>query len=290
MVARAIVSLVLVLGPAFASAAQANGVGRAVIVRGSVGVARGSGESVSLVIGDRLQEGDTVEVGEHGFARLLMKDGSLLDLGSGTRIALSVYEYSQAAKRRRASLRVFIGRVWARIAKAFAGEPSYVLNSDNAVAGVRGTELVFDVAQDGTADLVVVEGSVALTSKLTGASDLFGALTRGQVTTDGTIRRGSATPEQIEAMRSGQRPAPVFDGGGKDSRLDSVRERLGVEVTPEAPAPVPAPRTADEPEPPAQDPFERLDDLKDNPAEPLIDFEPDVGATKVRGTVEVVEP
>jgi hypothetical protein len=261
-------------------------------VRGSVGVTRASGESASLVTGDSLLQGDTIDVGDGGFARLLMKDDSLLDLASGTRMTLSVYDVSRQERRRQASIRVFIGRLWARVAKAFSGEPSYVINSDNAVAGVRGTELVFEVAEDGTVDLTVVEGSVAFTSKLTGASELFGALTRGEVTLDGAIRRGTVTAEQVEEMRSGHKPAPSLDDGDEESRLGTARERLGIEVTPEspAPAPTPPPKPGLGTEAPAEDRFERLDDLKDDPAAPLIDFEPDVGTTKVRGSVEVIEP
>jgi hypothetical protein len=277
-------------GPDLAVAAEAGGVGRAVIVRGSASVARASGESASLVAGEWLVQGDTVEVGDGSFVRLLMKDESLLDLGARSRITLSVYDYSRIEKRRKASIRVFLGRVWARVAKAFAGDPSYVINGENAVAGVRGTELVFDVAEDGTATLTVVEGSVALTSKLTGASELFGALTRGLVGADGVIQRRAVTAEEIAKMRAGQKAKPSLDDGDVDARLGSARERLGVEVTPESPVPIVPPDPDPDPDEPLEDPFENLDDRKDDPAEPLIDFEPDGGTVKVRGSVEVIEP
>jgi hypothetical protein len=256
--------------------------GRVVIARGAVTVTGADEVKSDLSPGDVVNEGDTVEVGAGSFTRLMMGDGSVLDLSAGTRVVFRTYSIDRDRAQRRASMKVWIGRIWARVARAFGSDDNYTIDSDNAVAGVRGTEFVFEVEADGRTHLSVIEGEVAFSSKVTQISELLGAMTRGAVDAAGQLTRGDLSASDLAALREGARPQPTLDAGASDDRLRTVRERLGVEVTPsDEPVPVPAEKEQEE------DPF---DALEEDPSDPLLDLDPGAGRTRVRGTVEVIQP
>ncbi|MEE8409310.1 MAG: FecR family protein [Myxococcota bacterium] len=281
-------AILLLAGSAFAA-------GRAIVVQGSALVTRDNVRS-GLAIGAEVAQGDTIEVGDGGYVRLIMQDGSVFDLAAGTRLVLREYSADRTARRRRASIKVWIGRIWLRATKAFGSDDQYTVDSENAVAGVRGTEFIFEVHADGSVEVTVLEGSVALTSKLTQLSELLGRMSRGSVNAAGEMSRSSVTPADVASLRAQSKPKPRLDESGKSARLNTVRERLEVEVT-SGPTlePVEALRGGLdedllEEDLLEEDPFEDLDDQIDNPSDPLLNLEPGAGATHIRGRVEVIQP
>lgn len=286
IIITASMATLLLSGSAFAA-------GRAIVVQGSVQVTHDEVTS-DLLPGGEVKQGDTIEVGDGGYVRLIMQDDSVLDLSAGTRLVLREYSADRTARKRRASIKVWFGRVWLRVTKAFGGDDRYTINSDNAVAGVRGTEFIFEVMVDGSVDTTVVEGSVALTSKITGVSELLDGMWRGSMNAAGEIVRSRVTPADLATLRKKGKPKPRFDEKGSFGRLNSVRERLEVEVVSgPAPEPVAAPEeeaSGDE------NSFEDLDDLSDDPSDSLLDLDPGSGsgtgdnATRIRGSVEVIQP
>ena len=110
--------------------------------------------------GEQAAEGSRVRTGSDGLATLLFADGSQVKVSE--RSAMLVTHVSNGEKERSAIV-LFCGRLWAKIAK-HGGEAAFDVATANAVAGVRGTEFVTTVADDGTTRVQVDEGTVAVSN------------------------------------------------------------------------------------------------------------------------------
>src|SRR5437764_13522622 len=123
-------------------------------VEGSVIVA-----GAPIVTGAVLQPGDTVETQAGGRAEIALPGGSLLRIGENTRLTLS-----PIPARSEFSARLLFGNLWARVHKLASGE-TFRVETENGVAGVRGTEFRVEVAQE-QPDLVrVYEGTVQVEAR-----------------------------------------------------------------------------------------------------------------------------
>jgi len=126
----------------------------ATLVEGSVIVA-----GAPIVTGAVLQPGDTVETQAGGRAEIALPGGSLLRIGENTRLTLS-----PIPARSEFSARLFFGNLWARVHKLASGE-TFRVETENAVAGVRGTEFRVEAGQE-QPDLVrVYEGTVQVEAR-----------------------------------------------------------------------------------------------------------------------------
>src|SRR5439155_152146 len=112
-----------------------------------------------IVTGAVLQPGDTVETQPGGRAEIALPGGSLLRIGENTRLTLS-----PIPARSEFSARLFFGNLWARVHKLVSGE-TFRVETENAVAGVRGTEFRVEAGQE-QPDLVrVYEGRVQVEAR-----------------------------------------------------------------------------------------------------------------------------
>ncbi len=128
---------------------------RAVLVEGPVTLASGAAVAQDAV----LHAGDTVQTGEDGRVEILLPAGSLLRLGENSRLTLK-----DSTPQKSFSATLLLGSVWAKVHKLLSGETFHV-ETENGVAGVRGTEFRVEVAQ-GQDDLVrVYEGTVQVDAR-----------------------------------------------------------------------------------------------------------------------------
>jgi hypothetical protein len=280
---RALVSFCLVT---FVAAAAAAGPSRVVVVQGIAEVTR-SGESRELFAGDLIEEGDVIESGDDSYVRLMMKDGSILDLGANARLVIRKYSGKKPA--RKVSLKLWVGRLWARVIETVGGDDDYVLSGGNAVVGIRGTELVLEARADGSADVLLLHGRANLTSLVGDAPGIeLRPMERGKVGAGGEITRGGLSEQEATELRKKGKPLPKLDRRGAEKRLNVVREQLQVEVTPTS-EPVEMPASGDEED---EEKLDDLDQLEDDPSDPLLDLDPDTvgggSVTRVRGDVEVL--
>lgn len=110
---------------------------------------------VPLAPGSELHEGEVVATGPDGKLELLLPTGTLVRLGPGTRLELR----AASGSAQRFTARLAFGNLWAKVHKLLAGE-EFKVETENAVAGVRGTEFRVEVAP-AKEDLVrVYEGVV----------------------------------------------------------------------------------------------------------------------------------
>jgi ferric-dicitrate binding protein FerR (iron transport regulator) len=93
-----------------------------------------------------LQTGDEIETRPGGAALIQLANGGMVVVDAGSRVRIG-------------SLEVLFGRVFAAVRGLFSVE------SENVVAGVEGTEFLFEAGTDKSVHVVVLEGEVTCTSK-----------------------------------------------------------------------------------------------------------------------------
>ena len=133
---------------------------RATLVEGMVTMAPAGGSGQGpLQEGDPLREGDTVVTQPGARLEITFTSGTILRLGESTRMTLG-----ESVPQKAFSAKIFLGNVWARVHKLLAAE-SFHLETENGVAGVRGTEFRIEV-EPGKDDLLrVYEGAVQVDGK-----------------------------------------------------------------------------------------------------------------------------
>ena len=133
----------------------------AVNVTGSAGMDTGQGKTV-LNRFDPIPEGATVFTMSKSFVQIRLASGSQLRLGPDTTARLTNLEYATPRAKRREGVKLMVGRLWARVTSLFGNESKFEVETDNAVAGVRGTYILAN-AGDGSSSFYSINGSVVVT-------------------------------------------------------------------------------------------------------------------------------
>jgi hypothetical protein len=128
----------------------------ATLVEGPATATPRAGAGQPLAEGAVLHEGDVVETGAGGRVEISLATGTVLRIGESSRVELREAAPGGGAFRARLAL----GNLWAKVHKLLAGE-RFEVETENAVAGVRGTEFRVEAGGTGKEDLVrVYEGAV----------------------------------------------------------------------------------------------------------------------------------
>jgi hypothetical protein len=123
---------------------------------------RGSGARSELRRGMAVGQGDTIETQEKARLEIRFSDNSVLRLGSRAKLQLAEAHFAAGAARRRLSARLFFGKLWAKVTSVLQGEQKFEVETENAVAGVRGTTFRVDANDDKSVLVRVYDGSVAV--------------------------------------------------------------------------------------------------------------------------------
>lgn len=110
--------------------------------------------------GAGLAQGDTVRTSAGGRLELTLADGSRLRLGPDTRLTLERHRVGKAD--RSVGVAVWVGRVWAKVARRLGGNNAFEVRTQNAVAGVRGTSFTVVAMSDLSAIVQVYTGTVGV--------------------------------------------------------------------------------------------------------------------------------
>jgi hypothetical protein len=173
-----LVTLALCAGVACAADAI---VGSVIAVRGNVVVDTAAGQR-ALTEGAQVRLEETI-VSASGKAKIALADGTVISVGENSRVRVTSFETPVHRTRVNlisGALRLFVARVTP------AGR--FEVETETAIAAVRGTDWVMEAVPDNTA-VALVEGAVAVTN------------------------RGAAAPTTVVLDRQGQ---------GTDVRRDSV--------------------------------------------------------------------
>lgn len=189
MIAR--YACVLILLIAFTAAAFADEVGIVAGITGAPTVTR-AGAAQPLERGDSIATGDRIGTDATSRVKILLRDDSVLSIGSQTEVVVD--ELLTSGGNRTGRLRVLAGRFKLAIGAWFGGTSDYEIATPTAVAGVRGTVLWGDTSLDA---ICALQGTVAVRT-VKGAATA--TLTAGKCVTKmaaGKTDPLSPTPEEL---------------------------------------------------------------------------------------------
>ncbi len=192
-------------GP-FGVAAAATGVGEVARLRGVAAVSR-DGRATVLEVGSPIYESDVVATGPRGRLQIRFADGSVLSLGSETSFEIAHYRLDDAGGRA-VDLNALAG-IFRSVVAAVPGPSRYRVELINAVASVRSTSWMFELATDHCA-VFVGEGVVQV------------AHTAPRYPEPVTLTAGGGTDVYAD-----QPPAAPMPWGAK--RIASFRDRTAIE-------------------------------------------------------------
>ncbi|HSA79719.1 MAG TPA: FecR family protein [Geminicoccaceae bacterium] len=176
-------------------------VGRCLVSR------HGETEVLPLMIGTELFEGDSVRTAVGARLKLEFIDGSVVQLGESTDIALDWFLHAPEEQTQNVLLRASAG-IFRVIAQLLLPRSAFVVETPTAAASVRGTDWIVEATSGATA-IVVLDGQVAVRNVAAGVP--------GEV----TLQPGEGTT--VEAGRAA-RPPSVWG----DARRDSFIARTAV--------------------------------------------------------------
>jgi len=132
------------------------------LVEGTAQLRRGPRAPQDVREGSSVQQGDLVETGDDSRLELRLPDASALRIGPRARLALTAAHFERGPARRQLSVKLFFGKVWAKVTAAAGGDQRFQIETENAVAGVRGTTFRVDAHEDRSVLVRVYSGTVAV--------------------------------------------------------------------------------------------------------------------------------
>ena len=197
----------------------------ATLVEGTVTVG-----GAPIQAGAILTVGDTVETKADSRVEIALPSGSLLRVGESSQVTLS-----EMSAGKHFSARLLLGNLWAKVHKLLAGE-TFAVETENGVAGVRGTEFRIEVARDHPDLVRVYEGVVQVDARERGWSHSL------QAGTELRFRREAEPPRPFDAesekghrfmewvrsrrTREGEQPGRIRREMRSPEQEHRIRERI----------------------------------------------------------------
>jgi hypothetical protein len=118
-------------------------VGRLTQLEGRVDLLKGGKlPAIALKVDDTVEPGDVVRTKSLSKAQITFIDNSLLTVSQESRIAIEEFKFDPSQEKRQAVLQIFQGLALAVVNKILkAEEPDFVIKTQTAIVGVRGTEI-----------------------------------------------------------------------------------------------------------------------------------------------------
>ena len=228
--------LTVVLAGAILSAFAVAGQTRAVapvsvlaVLAGRVELAHGADAYAAARDGQTVAAGDRVRTDDAGHAVVTFFDGSTLDIGSATEVAIE----SAASPGGTVDLVISqaIGRTFSSVHKLVDPRSRYEIRTPSLVAAVRGTKFEVQVAADGSAAERTSEGLVAVSSA---GAEVFVPAGAETHATPGTP---PAAPAPVPASRIGVGSGVTPHPGTHGRPGDSIGSPPGLAANPKNPPP-----------------------------------------------------
>jgi hypothetical protein len=121
-----------------------------------------AGRTERLAAGTPIYAGDVLETRSRARLEVRLADESFLRLGPLSRAVVAEAAFGGTVEDRKVTAKLVVGKIWANVAKAVGGEARFQVETDHAVAGVRGTTFRVDAAKDRSVVVKVYSGTVAV--------------------------------------------------------------------------------------------------------------------------------
>ncbi len=122
---------------------------------------RHAGRTVAAKVDSVVLPGDEVSTGPASRLELTLFDRSIVRLGPGSRF---VVKQASWGRNERFTAKLLFGQLWAKVASVLGGRSRFDVETENAVAGVRGTTFRVDAHHDRSVLVRVYAGAVAIAS------------------------------------------------------------------------------------------------------------------------------
>lgn len=124
----------------------------------------GSGESLSVADGMKLESGTRVVTGNASHVLITFFDGSTIKLSPGTSLDIEKLEQDEDQSTV-ILLKQWLGRTWSRVVKMTDMESRYEIETPSATAIVRGTLFATEVDETGNTTVSTTEGLVSVAAE-----------------------------------------------------------------------------------------------------------------------------
>ncbi|MBC7792855.1 MAG: FecR domain-containing protein [Clostridia bacterium] len=210
----------------FSAHAADNKAGSVTFVEGEASIVRGDiarGESLSVIaVGAALYAGDRLKTSASAKLEAKLSDGSLLRLAPGSDLRLDAAMFRKSGEKKvRVSLS--LGRVWASVTKLFGSGSEFEVQTNSAVAGVRGTRFTAEKSTGGDTVVKVYGGAVLVANTPIYAKPGHTKGKRFEVPGPSEVTQGQWTElvagamQEVRVSASGQvGPAESFVKGAPD--------------------------------------------------------------------------
>lgn len=121
----------------------------------------GTGEAQPLKQDQTVVENDVVATTAGSKLELKLKDGSVIRVGPSSKLQLKSAYFGDNGEKK-FSAKLLFGRVWSKVSGLVSNDSKFEVETDNAVAGVRGTTFRVDASNDKSVLVRVYAGAVAM--------------------------------------------------------------------------------------------------------------------------------
>ena len=156
------------------TSAQADVVGRLTQVEGKVDILRGGKLPATPVkMDDGVETGDVLRTKSLSKAQITFIDNSTLTISPESRVGIEAYMFDSTQNKRNAVVQLFQGLAQVAVSKIFkAAEPDFVVKTQTAIMGVRGTNFGVRIYPN-SSDVLNFEGLLQVGNILPEVSQLF---------------------------------------------------------------------------------------------------------------------
>jgi hypothetical protein len=154
--------------------AQAKVVGHLTLVKGGVDILKGGHlPATPAKIKDGVQPGDVIRTKSLSQAQITFIDKSIMTISPQSRVAIEAYMFDSAKNKRNAVVKLFQGLAHMVISKITkAEEPDFVVKTNTAIVGVRGTDFGIRLQPNGST-ILNFEGLIQVGNVFPEVSQLF---------------------------------------------------------------------------------------------------------------------
>jgi hypothetical protein len=121
-----------------------------------------NGPPAALAVGTAVGQGDTITTEDESRLELKFSDQSVIRIGAKAKLQLTEAHFGGGPAKRKLTAKLFFGNLWAKVTSLIQGDQKFAVETENAVAGVRGTTFRVDARTDKSVLVRVYAGAVAV--------------------------------------------------------------------------------------------------------------------------------